>query len=78
MFSAFRMGPAASGRRLCDIDRVQPDQNMMIPEMKNSHEFRLLQVSSYSGQTVIQSVRLIIQSDIKKLGSPGMAKIYRL
>ena len=22
MFSAFRMGPAASGRELCDIDRV--------------------------------------------------------
>ena len=32
---------------------VQPDQNMMIPQMGNSHEFRLVQVSSYSGQAVL-------------------------
>ena len=32
---------------------VQPDQNMMIPQMENSHEFRLVQVSSYSGQAVL-------------------------
>jgi len=25
---------------------IQPDQNMMIPQMKNSHEFRFVQVSS--------------------------------
>ena len=31
---------------------LQSDQNMMKPQMRNSYEFRLVQVSSYSGQTV--------------------------
>ena len=43
MFSAFRMGPVASGRRLCDIDSV------------------LFKVT---------------KSQVIKIGSPGLAKIY--
>ena len=31
---------------------IPSDQNMMKPQMRNSYEFRLVQVSSYSGQTV--------------------------
>ena len=45
MFPAFRMGPAASGRGLCDIDRIL---------------FRVTKLR------------------VRKLGSPGKAKIYRL
>ena len=33
-------------------ERLHSDQNMIKPQMRNSHEFRLVQVSSYSGQTV--------------------------
>ena len=28
---------------------LQPDQNMMAPQMRNSYEFRLVQVPSYFG-----------------------------
>ena len=31
---------------------IQSDQNMMTPQMRNSYEFRSVQVSSYSGQAV--------------------------
>ena len=35
------------------FETVPSDQNMMKPQMRNSYEFRLVQVSSYSGQTVL-------------------------
>ena len=42
--TAFRMGPGASGRGLCDIDRV---------------------------------LFTVTESRVKKMGSPGTAKIYQ-
>jgi len=41
-----------NGKGRSGVALVQPDQNMMAPQMRNSYEFRLVQVPSYFGRAV--------------------------
>ena len=74
MILTFPMPPLARGQVL------QSDQNMMIPQMRNSYEFRLVQVSSYSGQAVCDIDRVwfrVTQKNFKIMESSNTVELNR-